>query len=205
MAIFTIPLLLNLFLLPFYVTKFPRRFLVTWHLIPLLLAQWGFWGVLMIVGYLHEPAQESITVILSDFLTSTLAAVLVSVVAFFLFRLVPKGKVLPVTDFNNTSFLEKHVPLLLLRYYTILMLIYSVPTFLASGLAPARFGKIVAILLISSILLHWYSRRQLRQLYTLAEKEPQNEQLLKSSDFAYLVIPLSMSAIAATILIILGK
>ena len=211
MSLFILPLLLNLFLLPFYVTKFPRRFLVTWHLIPLLGAQWGFWGVLSATNHFLSPLDYyslypglgPVGLFIRETSVIMIGCCLASIFGFFYSWLASRDEdVLKGQRLQDLFPKKKFLAILLIRYYSLPMFFYSIFLYLSEALCPARTIPVAAVLFLSSLLFYRLSNSQIMALSKSVEVEMIAERRFpfNNTDYKYLFIPLGISAVAAGLL-----
>ncbi len=194
-------ILLNLIFVPFYATRYDRRFLVTWHLISLTFCFVSFFTIESLVGI------QSLGVGLLSSLGTIFWLGAISVLTFLFSSLASRD---PQVLKRQQLYLRiPHQQLALLlsaRYGSTLLLPYSVAFLLTAGLGSIRpYAYLVLVIAaVTACFLFMRSGRHLKELRLEAQAQTSLQQPV-DSDYKYLAIPVSMIVISAFLILLINR
>ncbi len=194
-------LLPRILLLCFYTSKFHRRFIATWHLIPLI----ALWGGGIVIPLLSGYSGDGVDV---DFVREVALIGLLTVLAFMISSL--RARNANVSRQQQISELIPRwqlVSILSLGYFTLAFLVHSLLTLFVVTFtnSSAHDRLLVRAMIAASLLVLWVSGVLLGRVGKTARQVTTPERPLASSDYAYLGIPIGMTVGASLVLILLQR
>ncbi len=198
--------LANFIALPFFATKYHRRYLATWHVIPLFVLACPT----ALISFFYGETGEALLLLLTVSLLRQLVFVgpvsllgfCVTSIAFRSARFRQKQQV------NAAVPVRSLTTLVAIRYFAVAELVEMailrlVTTFQGHGASFVGWLSLGA--LIAMPIIYYWSGRQLQKLRKASQRLPSSERPFLRSDYIYLFIPIGISAGAAFMLILIGK